>query len=128
MFKPEKLFVYGTLQEANQMIALLGHLPSDPFRATLKGYKLFDTGQGYPVALLAKDAEIGGVLWAGLRKEAIEELDKYEGGLGNMYDRVPVSVILDIGDEEMAWVYVGVPHYWRRHQHRLVEMDQWQPK
>jgi gamma-glutamylcyclotransferase (GGCT)/AIG2-like uncharacterized protein YtfP len=113
MFKPEKLFVYGTLQEANQMIALLGRLPSDPFRATLKGYRRFDTGRGYPVALPEEGAEITGVLWAGLPGFMIERLDDYEGGLGVMYDRVQVSVILDTGDEEMAWFYVGVPSYWR---------------
>ena len=121
MFQPQKLFVYGTLREADRMIHMLGRLPSDPFTAILDGYRRFNTGRGYPVALPEDGAAIDGVLWSALPMDAIERLDQYEGGLGNMYNRIEVVVKLDAGVLETAWFYVGMPSYWR--EYNLVKTD-----
>lgn len=121
MFEPQKLFVYGTLKNTDRISALVGRIPSDPFRTTLKGYRSYDTGYGYPVALPEEDAEIKGILWAALPMDAIERLDAYEGGLGLMYDRIEVEVTLDTGDVEAAWFYVGVSSHWKNRELRRID-------
>lgn len=115
MFDPQKLFVYGALQDAECMLNILGRLPSDPFWATLEGYRRFNTSRGYPVALPEKGASIKGILWSALPMDMIERLDDDEGGLGNIYDRIKVTVMMDAGFEETAWFYVGIFEYWCRH-------------
>lgn len=121
MFEPQKLFVYGTLREADCMINLIGRLPSEPFTAILDGYRRFNTGRGYPVALPEEGSAIEGVMWSALPMDAIERLDGYEGGLGNMYDRIEVIVKLAAGVRETAWFYVGMSSYWR--EYNLVNAD-----
>lgn len=108
----KRLFVYGTLRGTTQIRNLVGRQPSRPFAARLTGYRRHETDYGFPVALPDPEGAIDGVLWRGLTNSEILRLDSYEGGLGNMYNRIEVRVELDHGESELAWFYVGVAAAW----------------
>lgn len=102
-----KLFAYGTLRRRGRMEALVGRRLSDPVAATLEGYRLYDTGRGYPVILPERGHRVHGVLWSILPAD-LPHLDHYEGADEEppFYFRRTVQVHTPEGPVE-AFVYVG---------------------
>lgn len=114
MRPPVRLFVYGTLRKdsrssKHRMLAqgtrFVGH-------ARTRG-RLYDLGS-YPGLVLpgAPDAWVRGEVYALERApEILARLDEYEGCGPNrakphQYERVQGTVVMDTGEEGLAWVYV----------------------
>lgn len=97
------LFVYGTLQDADVQMMLLGRTIVAELDA-LSGYVInWEYFAPYPVAISADNSHIEGqVLY--ITEEELEQLDQYEG---DAYIRV--QVWLDSGIQ--AWVYIANPLY-----------------
>ena len=104
-----KLFAYGTLRRRGRIEALVGRRLPDPVPAVLEGYRLYDTGRGYPVILPEPGHRVQGVLWT-IDEADLGYLDHYEGADEDppYYFRrtVPVQVA---GETVDAVVYVGNP-------------------
>lgn len=99
------LFVYGTLRPGEVRWPFLepfvvdgGH--DDAVRGTL-----FDTGLGYPAALFAQDGQIVNGRTYGLveatLEQALAELDRVEGAVRGLYQRVVVTTAAGV----RAWAY-----------------------
>ncbi|ADU51228.1 AIG2 family protein [Thermaerobacter marianensis DSM 12885] len=104
-----KLFAYGTLRRRGRIEALVGRRLDEPVAATLEGYRLYDTGRGYPVILPAPGHRVQGVLWT-IEEADLSYLDHYEGADEDppYYFRRTVRVETAEGPVE-ACVYVGNP-------------------
>jgi gamma-glutamylcyclotransferase (GGCT)/AIG2-like uncharacterized protein YtfP len=105
--EPSNLFVYGTLMPGRLRWPILapfahGHRPT-----TVSG-KLYDSGNGWPVAVFGDDGEVPGVLVEldpELVNEALPLLDEVEGTATELLRRVEVVT----ADGERAWAY-HCPH------------------
>lgn len=108
-----KAFVYGTLKSGYGNNRLLsGHTLVG--MGTVVGYKLYNSG--FPVAAPSLGHSIAGELWdIGDDKATLSSLDRLESE-GMMYDRVPVSVVMQDGAVESAQMYVGNRHFWRGYE------------
>lgn len=97
----EKLFVYGTLQDAVVQQSLIGRtLIGVP--DTLSGYTIhLDLMPPYPVAMPADNSSIQGQI-LNVSSDELAKLDAYEG---ECYVRIRVSLL----SGEEIWVYVGNP-------------------
>lgn len=105
------LFTYGTLMDPARMAAVCGHPPRGGMPATLAGFVRRDTRFGWPVIFPAPgaDARVDGWLWQGLTPADLDALDAYED---REYTRQEVRVQTANGPVT-AWVYVGIPEYFR---------------
>ena len=102
-YKPQCLFIYGTLQDDQVQRALLGRVAkresasvSDYVRGTIH------LNTTYPIALPQTGATIFGSVITVTEKE-LEILDYYEG---DAYTRQRVR----LSDGSSAWIYVSNPH------------------
>ena len=102
-----KLFAYGTLRRRGRMEALVGRRLDEPVPGTLEGYRLYDTGRGYPVILPEPGHRVRGVLWS-IEPADLAHLDHYEGADEDppYYFRRTVRVDTAAGPVE-AFAYVG---------------------
>lgn len=108
------LFCYGTLMFPALFAAVCGRrLPCDA--AMLKGHARHRVcGEVFPGVVAAPEAEVRGVLYAGVGPRSLGRLDRYEA---DYYERRLLRVRDGAGRPRMAWVYV-VPE---RHRDRLVD-------
>ncbi|HEY8414576.1 MAG TPA: gamma-glutamylcyclotransferase family protein [Thermaerobacter sp.] len=109
-----KLFAYGTLRRRGRIEALVGRKLGEPQPATLEGYRLYDTGRGYPVILEEAGHRVRGVVWT-IEPGDLVHLDHYEGADEDppYYFRRAVRVRTEEGETE-AFVYVGNPEAFDR--------------
>lgn len=97
----EKLFVYGTLQDEEVQILLIGHTLQGTIDS-LSGYQIDDTLlPPYPVAMPDVSGVIKGQVLA-ISSAELAKLDAYEG---EHYIRICVELFS--GQE--SWVYIGNP-------------------
>ncbi len=98
-----RLFVYGTLQDEDQVRRLIGRpLPWQP--AVLTGYRRsVDPSIGYPVVHAAPGSRVDGKLLEGIDDRVLEALDAYEG---DQYRRIIAQVQTSGGGAVDAYVYV----------------------
>lgn len=103
------LFVYGTLLPGEERWGFLEpYVASSGRRLVIPG-DLYDTGYGYPAAVFETDARYRGGSITGRRfaivperyDEAIELLDRVEGAVEGMYERVRIG----IDDGDRIWAY-----------------------
>jgi len=115
----DKLFAYGTLQDAELLRRLLGRtLPGTP--ASLEGYARYTVaGEDYPGIVAEAGAETPGLLLRGIRPEEWERIDRYESDL---YVRLPMQVRLCDGSACVAYGYVVPPH-----QQHILSDAPWDP-
>ncbi|EKP93887.1 gamma-glutamylcyclotransferase family protein [Thermaerobacter subterraneus] len=104
-----KLFAYGTLRRRGRIEALVGRRLDEPVPAVLEGYRLYDTGRGYPVILPEPGHRVQGVVWT-IDEADLGYLDHYEGADEDppYYYRRLVQVQV-AGRPVEAVVYVGNP-------------------
>jgi gamma-glutamylcyclotransferase (GGCT)/AIG2-like uncharacterized protein YtfP len=98
------LFVYGTLECDELMLALVGpHSPSVP--AVLAGYRRgMMEGRRYPGIVPSTSHRVQGRIYAGLSDEALAFVDCYEA---DEYERLEVDAEYADGRLERVFVYVA---------------------
>lgn len=99
-----KMFVYGTLMSVNngRMENLGCHTPTP---AELKGFTLYQVDPNFPGIIPEPGGMVLGELWD-VPKEAIPELDYYEGVDAGLYRREKTEVEAVGGKKEKAFIYV----------------------
>ncbi|WP_430785703.1 gamma-glutamylcyclotransferase [Virgibacillus flavescens] len=103
------LFVYGTLRKNEQNHTLLGDAKEINKQCWVEG-SLYDTGNGYPVLVQGGDTNVYGELYEVTQNqlELIDELEGYKkNDTNNLFERVHVDVVNDIGHCMKAITYVG---------------------
>lgn len=109
--KERKIFVYGSLMEGffNYKKYLEGNILSKE-KGIIKG-KLYDMPlKGYPAVIKGTDV-VHGELYAlkdfNKNLEALDKMENYfgEGNHNNEYNRIVVSVTLESGEKEDAYMY-----------------------
>lgn len=99
-----KLFTYGTLMfpEVWRRISI-GEFPSQP--ATLYGYEIYGVKDAvYPgIVRTNGNSVVKGLLYEGLDKDTLFELDTYES---SFYERIPVVAVTADGVETKCHAYV----------------------
>lgn len=104
-----KLFAYGTLRRRGRIEALVGRRLPEPEPAVLKGYRLYETEDGYPVILPDPGSSVEGLLWD-VGDADLGFVDHYEGSDERRPPWVRERLVVRVGGrEEPAWVYVGNP-------------------
>jgi gamma-glutamylcyclotransferase (GGCT)/AIG2-like uncharacterized protein YtfP len=100
-----RLFVYGTLQDDEQVRSLAGRrLRGQP--AVLEGYcRMLDPAIGYPVVHPLSGSSVDGKLLDDVDDRTLAAFDAYEG---DQYRRVIVQVQTSDGDTLEAYMYVPV--------------------
>ena len=114
----EKLFTYGTLQEPETQIDLLGRKLGEGRPDTLRGYrlaKLVGIHRAYSIIQPKPGATVDGIVFEVSASE-LKRLDDYEG---NAYLRVSVTLV----SSTRAWVYTDHPKSNYR-QHIEVDEDE----
>jgi gamma-glutamylcyclotransferase (GGCT)/AIG2-like uncharacterized protein YtfP len=100
---PSKLFVYGTLMPGRLRWPILAPFANGHRPASVSG-RLYDSGNGWPVAVFGPDGEVPGVL-VDLDPERVDEalpiLDEVEGTATDLLQRIEVIT----ADGERAWTY-----------------------
>jgi gamma-glutamylcyclotransferase (GGCT)/AIG2-like uncharacterized protein YtfP len=105
--EPTKLFVYGTLMPGRLRWPILAPFASGHRLASVSG-RLYDSGNGWPVAVFGPDGEVPGVLVdldPSRVGEALPILDEVEGTATDLLQRIEVVT----ADGERAWTY-HCPH------------------
>lgn len=102
---PRHLFVYGTLRPGELRWPFLAPFVVDDGHDDSAPGALYDTGLGYPAALFDDDGtticgRTYGLLEASLGR-ALTELDRVEGAVRGLYERVVVTT----GTGVSAWAY-----------------------
>lgn len=102
----KQLFTYGSLMCEDIMTEVTGsHLKSTP--ACLSGYRRFLVkNEKYPGIVPAASGLVNGVVYHGLNQAHWRRLDQFEG---EYYDRQPVSVLLDDGQDLTVDCYLFRP-------------------
>lgn len=106
-----KVFVYGTLKVGGRFAADFDVVRESSVKATVYG-KIYD-GYGYPRLLLSPESDnltVHGELHTYSEPEKVitlmDLIEGYkEGRPDNLYNRKPVTVKLDDGTEEEAFIY-----------------------
>ena len=91
------LFFYGTLRAAEVRRAVLGaDIPEDRLTpASLNGYQVRRVdGALYPMLVKSAGGRVTGMIAAGLNRDALARLDRFEG---RHYSRHALSVVTDTG-------------------------------
>ena len=102
----EKLFVYGTLQDTEKQLALIGRA-LDGVADTLVGFRRYDL-LAYPVILPAPEDTVEGLVVT-ITPEELAKFDEYEG---SSYIRVRVTLLSNLE----VWVYQGDPEVYGKLQ------------
>ncbi|HJQ83062.1 MAG TPA: gamma-glutamylcyclotransferase family protein [Candidatus Binatia bacterium] len=98
------LFVYGTLMDAGQVLALTGRrFPTRPAR--LGDFERLAPAGGYPYVVSRAGAHVDGLLLEDVDPASLRALDRYEEE-GRLYVRRPVEVLAD-GVRLACETYVG---------------------
>ncbi len=103
MAEPSKLFVYGTLMPGRLRWPILAPFADDHRPAVVSG-RLYDSGNGWPVAVFGTDGEVPGVLVEldpELVDVALPILDDVEDTATDLLRRIEVVT----ADGERAWAY-----------------------
>lgn len=108
------LFTYGSLMDRRAMAKVTGRSLAAGVKATLHGYRLWETSLGYPTILAEAGATCPGVVYFGLTYTDWERLDRYENTGSNppAYFRRLVTVQGEHGSIS-AFVYVGNLNFFR---------------
>ena len=96
------LFVYGTLLKDEANSGLVRHLSSLP--AKVHG-ALYQMPAGYPAMVLGGQQWVHGEYLAEPDSRLLDILDVYEGVHENLYQRVPVDVVVGLVRHH-AWTYI----------------------
>ena len=98
-----RLAVYGTLRR------------DYPDKGRIEGFSLVFPGtQSFP-AVIKNEKGKGAVVELGdVTTEDLNIYDEYENVEGGLYIRTTVSVLLDNGKKEKAWIYVAGPKIWEK--------------
>ena len=99
-----KVFTYGTLMkdQRNHFYVEDSVYLGD---AVLDGYGLYDTGYGYPAAVMMPDSKVYGEVYE-VDDETKAAMDILEG-VGSLYDCIQVAVRFDDHDEDVLfYVYL----------------------
>lgn len=105
------LFCYGTLMVPAVWKRVVGK-SVEPVATSLEGYASSCVrDEHYPGLRPRVGARTEGLVYAGLRRQDLRRLDKYEG---REYRRVLVSVLVPGGKKVSAWCYVTRSRYRRR--------------
>ena len=115
----EKLFTYGTLQDPDNQMRLLGRHLGEGKADTLRGYrlaKLAGIHQTYSIIQPKPGATVNGIVYEVSIAE-LKRLDIYEG---NAYLRVSVTLV----SNTRAWVYSDHPKSNYRQHIEPVEDDE----
>ncbi|MDF3128603.1 gamma-glutamylcyclotransferase [Kiritimatiellaeota bacterium B1221] len=100
------LFAYGTLQHNLIISYVLGRVPESA-PAMLQDFARYAIrGEDFPGLIPEADAETDGTAFFDISPSEWEKLDSYESDL---YDRQSVTIVLEDGKTETAYVYV-IPH------------------
>ncbi|HEV7933056.1 MAG TPA: gamma-glutamylcyclotransferase family protein [Actinomadura sp.] len=99
---PEALFVYGSLQFPDVLIALIGRVP-DHSPTAAKGWRTAALPERVYPGLTPADGTAGGYLLTGLTAEEWRVLDAFE-------DTVYELQRLDLTDGRHGWAYVCDPN------------------
>lgn len=103
------LFAYGTLMRKRRLEALVGERLPEPVPAILRGYRKYDTGQGYPIILPDKEGWVEGVIWE-VPAEALPAIDHYEGADEDPPYYVRREAVAEVAGRQVpVQVYVGNP-------------------
>ena len=100
----EKLFTYGTLQNPETQMQLLGRTLGDGAPDTLRGYRLAQlTGIHFVYRIIqpAAGATVEGLVFE-VESDELDQLDAYEG---EAYQRVSARLV----SKTRAWVYIENP-------------------
>lgn len=122
-----RLFAYGTLQVGHEAAHRLDVVAAEP--ATITGFRLYDTGLGWPMAAVGADHDrVHGQLLtlAGDHASdadtaaAFAAADEWEGydpddPDGSPYERMVVEAVTASGDRLATHVYVSSEEKLRRH-------------
>ncbi len=115
----EKLFTYGTLQDPETQMRLLGRRLGQGTADTLRGYRLARLAgihQTYSIIQPKSGAKVDGIVYEVSIAE-LQRLDIYEG---NAYLRVSVTLV----SGTRAWVYSDHPKSNYRQHIEAVEGDE----
>jgi gamma-glutamylcyclotransferase (GGCT)/AIG2-like uncharacterized protein YtfP len=105
--RPTGLFVYGTLMPGRLRWPLLARFARGHRPAEVHG-SLYDSGQGWPVAVFGADGVIPGVLVEldpAKIDEALPAIDEVEDTATDLLRRVEITTL----DGDVAWAY-HYPH------------------
>lgn len=105
-----ELFVYGTLELAQLIEALIGRRPPSAV-ATLPGYRRgMLEGRRYPGIVPAQGEQVRGSVISGLDGDAVARIDAFES---DEYDRLEVTAVLPDrgGVEHRVFAYVVAPPF-----------------
>ena len=101
------LFVYGTLKDRSQMVAVVGpHVRVRVVGAGSVHGVLYDAGEYPALQLSASAGDVVRGLLLELDDAALPRLDRYEGIDSGLYARQRCEVRDDDGRVRAAWVYV----------------------
>lgn len=115
----EKLFTYGTLQDPDTQMRLLGRHLGEGKPDTLRGYrlaKLVGIHAAYSIIQPKPSATVAGIVHE-VSADELERLDIYEG---NAYLRVSVTLV----SGTRAWVYSDHPKSNYRQHIEALEGDE----
>ena len=99
-----KVFVYGTLMKGQSNSRYLDECKWVG-KATIKGFRLYDTGYGFPGIKHAMTDRVKGEVYEIETTEQLQRLDRLEGN-GSLYTREFVVAHGEDGKNELAMVYV----------------------
>ena len=96
-----RLAVYGTLRR------------DYPDKGRIEGFSLVFPGtQSFPAVIKNEKGKGAVVELVDVTTEDLNIYDEYENVEGGLYIRTTVSVLLDNGKKEKAWIYVAGPKIW----------------
>lgn len=105
----DDLFTYGTLMCEDIMTSVAG-MKLESTRGVLKGYRRMEVkDEHYPAIIEDDKGEVDGVVYLGLPRSSIEQLDIFEG---EIYTRTLVEIQLGDGNTIKAWAYVLKERYY----------------
>ena len=98
-----RLAVYGTLRR------------DYPDKGRIEGFSLVFPGtQSFPAVIKNEKGKGAVVELVDVTTEDLNIYDEYENVEGGLYIRTTVSVLLDNGKKEKAWIYVAGPKIWEK--------------
>ena len=98
-----RLTVYGTLRR------------DYPDKGRIEGFSLVFPGtQSFPAVIKNEKGKGAVVELVDVTTEDLNIYDEYENVEGGLYIRTTVSVLLDNGKKEKAWIYVAGPKIWEK--------------
>ncbi len=114
------LFAYGTLRHPEVWTAVVGKtFPTTP--AVLTGYTARCVrNEEYPGLVAAPGERVKGIVYTDLSHAELNTLDRFEG---NEYQRIPVRVQYQNGEELEVMTYLFRPQFHYRLEERVWDYD-----